>query len=61
MGIPSSKFVNIKNGYVESLIRDALPFDPKNTILILALSQKDADRLVSKNVDAEGYAIKKRW
>jgi len=59
MGVPSAKFVDIKNAYVEKFIRDVIPFDPKTTILIIALSQKDADRLVSKNVDAQGYALKK--
>jgi hypothetical protein len=59
MGVPSAKFVNIKNAYVDKFIRDVIPFDPKDTILIVALSQKDGDRLVSKTVDKEGYALKK--
>lgn len=59
MGIPPNKFVNIKNAYVEAFIRDVIPFDPTSTVLIVALSQKDGDRLVSKNVDSEGYALKK--
>lgn len=59
MGIPAKKFVNIKNAYVEAFIRDVIPFDPKDTILIIALSEKDGGRLVSKNTDSEGYALKK--
>jgi len=59
MGVPPSKFIKIKNAYVEELIRSVIPYNPKTTVLIIALSQKDGDRLVSKNVDDEGYAIKK--
>jgi phosphopantetheine adenylyltransferase len=59
MGIPSDKFLSIKNAYVETLIRDVIPYDPENTVVITALSQKDGDRLVGKNVDAEGFALKK--
>lgn len=59
MGVPADKFVNIKNAYVEEFIRDVIPYNPKDTVLIVALSQKDGERLVSKNVDDEGFALKK--
>ena len=59
IGIPSDKFVNIKNAYNETLIRDVLQYNPKDTVLIVALSKKDGSRLVSNNVDGEGYALKK--
>ena len=59
MGVPSNKFVNIRNPYTESAIHDVLPYDRKDTILIVALSEKDGDRLVNNHRDDEGYAIKK--
>jgi len=59
MGVPTGKFVQVKNVYVDKFIKDAIPFNPADTVLILALSQKDGDRLVSTNTDEEGYALKK--
>lgn len=59
IGIPSAKFVNIKNAYNETFIREALHYDPKDTVLIIALSEKDGDRLVRGPKDSAGYALKK--
>ena len=59
IGIPANKFVEVKNVYNMDFIAQAIPFNAKDTVVILALSQKDADRLVGKNVDSEGYSVKK--
>ena len=59
MGIPANKFLKIQNPYTESVIHEVLPYNRKDTVLIVALSEKDADRLVSNQRDDEGYAIKK--
>jgi len=59
MGIPANKFVKVKSPYVEKFIKDAIPFSDTDTVIILAVSQKDGDRLVGANTDAEGYAVKK--
>ena len=59
MGIPADHFVNIKNPYVEHLIHEVLPYNRDDTVLIVALSKKDNDRLIGGRVDSEGYALKK--
>jgi len=59
MGLPPDKFIEVKSVYNAHFINEAIPYDPDNTILILALSKKDADRLIGKNTDEEGYALKK--
>lgn len=59
MGVPSNHFVKISNVYNADKIAEAIPFNADDTVLILAVSQKDGDRLISKNTDKEGFAIKK--
>lgn len=59
MGVPSNHFVQISNVYNAEKIAEAIPFNADDTVLILAVSQKDGDRLISKNVDKEGFAVKK--
>jgi hypothetical protein len=58
MGVPADHFVKVKNVYNKDLIKQGIPFDENNTILIVALSQKDGDRLI-QNVGADGLAYKK--
>jgi len=58
-GIPSDKFVKVKNAYVLKFLQDAgLPIT-SDTVVILGISEKDGDRFISKTKDADGYAIKK--
>lgn len=57
-GIPANKFIQIKNIYSAKHIHDTIPFDRNNTVIILAVSQKDGNRLVGTKTDEEGYAIK---
>jgi len=59
MGIPSERFIKIANAYSETAIREVLQYDPENTVLVIALSKKDGDRLVSDSRDAGGFALKK--
>lgn len=59
MGVPSDHFVKVVNVYNAEAIQQAVPYNPDDTVLILALSKKDGDRLISKTVDKEGYALKK--
>jgi len=59
MGIPQDKFIAPKSVYNADLIKAVLPFNEKNTVLIVALSKKDGDRLIGKTKDAEGFALKK--
>ncbi len=58
LGVPSSKFVKVKNVYNLAFLKEVLPIDD-DTVVILAMSEKDSDRLISKNVDKQGYALKK--
>lgn len=59
MGVPSDHFIKVSNVYSLDAIKDKLPFNEDDTVVILALSKKDADRLVGKTKDKEGYALKK--
>lgn len=59
MGVPAGKFIKVKSVYNAESIQEAIPYNPDETVLILAVSQKDGDRLISKNTDEEGYALKK--
>jgi hypothetical protein len=58
LGIPADKFVKVTSVYNMDLIQKAIPFDKDNTVLIVALSQKDGERLIS-NVQADGFSYKK--
>ena len=59
MGIPSDKFIKVMNSYSAKSIRDAVPYNPDDTVVVVAVSQKDGDRLVGSDKDSEGYALKK--
>lgn len=59
VGIPADKFICVRSVYSSDSIRDVIPYDPNSTVLVLALSEKDSNRLVGDEVDDAGYALKK--
>ncbi len=59
LGIPKSKFIKVKNAYSLGALKQALSFNDKTTILILAVSEKDKDRFLSHDTDSAGYSLKK--
>ena len=60
MGVPAERFIAPKSVYSADAIKEVLPFNDKNTVLVVALSQKDGDRLIGSTKDEEGYALKKK-
>jgi len=57
-GIPSEKFIKVPNVYSGTAIKEALDL-PNDTIIIMAVSEKDKNRIANGEIDENGMLLNK--